>query len=472
MSALALPDGTRRGARRRSRGDAGDGLDVSYARVARLSAPMVAATATGIGAQLVVTGLIGHMDGAALYVRAVYMPIAFLFLAATTGLSVTLQVAVAQCRGRGDDAQIRRYFGGVVRSGALVYLVLGAALACSAGLLATAMRVPPGRQPAFHAFLLAMTAATAVGMVGELGSAVLRGLGRTGTSAVVTAVYVSCYLGTVVVGGLVLHGGLIAVAAGAGLAGTAEIALGLGILARSGVLPPSAVAAWKPGVPRLLAAIGLPVSASFIVLSVVNLVLLRIVAPAGQSAVAGFTVGYTVQTFVIVPAVGLGSAVSVLMNQAVAAGAVTAARTAFRRGMVIALAGYAAVTVAVLTAGGPAVSLMTGNPVIAADTRHFLAVVGPSFGCTALVLTALTVLEQVGHGPLAALLNAGYFAAVLIAGWLVMASTANLTDLYLTLLIAALVGLVTGLPIACAFAMRPRALRDPGDGGGSSEVPS
>jgi Na+-driven multidrug efflux pump len=220
-----------------------------------------------------------------------------------------------------------------------------------------------------------------------------------------------------------------------------------------------ALTTWRRGMPRLIAAIGLPVGSTYIVLCVVNLLLLRIIAPAGPYTVAGFSVGYMLETAIVVPAVGLGSAVSVLMNQSVAAGFTSAARTAFRRGMFLAGGGYAVVTVVVVVAGSHLADLMSGTPAIAAQAREFVSVVGPVFGIMALVLTALTVLEQVGYGSVAAFMNASYFAVIVTVGWLAVARTGHIPDLYKTMMIAALCSLITALPLVCAVALRPRLLR-------------
>ena len=75
------------------------------------------------------------------------------------------------------------------------------------------------------------------------------------------------------------------------------------------------------------------------------------------------------------------------------------------------------------------------------------------------ILTAVTVLEQVGHGTLTAVMNATYFGTVLAVGWVVMDSTGNIEDLYRTMMIGAVSGLIVGLPTTCAIARHPRALR-------------
>ena len=58
--------------------------DVSYQRIIRVSLPMVASAVVAVVMQVVVLALIGHMGGSALYVRSVYTPVSYLFLAMTT----------------------------------------------------------------------------------------------------------------------------------------------------------------------------------------------------------------------------------------------------------------------------------------------------------------------------------------------------------------------------------------------------
>jgi Na+-driven multidrug efflux pump len=157
-----------------------------------------------------------------------------------------------------------------------------------------------------------------------------------------------------------------------------------------------------------------------------------------------------------VPAVGLGSAVAVLMNQSLGAGGLPDSRTVFRRGLILALVGYAAVTLAVVLLGGPLANLMSGSPAVAAEARHFVAIVGPTFGCTGLMLTVLTVLEQVGHGPLAVAMNSGYFVVIVAVGWVAANARHDVSALYWTMAIAAAASLVGGLPIAARAAQRPR----------------
>jgi Na+-driven multidrug efflux pump len=401
-----------------------------------------------LGAQVVVTGVIGQMGDAALYIRSVYAPIALLLLAVTTGLSVTVQVVVARCVGRGDDRAVGVNLGSAARIGVLLAVLVGGVIVGLSGMLAALVEVPPEHVSEFRSFLVAMAAANILGVLGELTAAVLRGTGQGLPSALLTGCYVTLNLVLVTA---FSGAGLMIVPAASAIAGAVELALGIAFLRRQGIVP----AGWRPDVLRLLGPVGVPVGASYFVLFAVNLLLLRIVAPAGEAAVAGFSVAYTVQTFVIVPSVGFGSAIAVLMNQRLAAG--QEALTVLRRGLLIVAGSYAVVTLAVVAGGRSLMGLLSTSQEIVDHAARFITVVGPTFGCTALMIALVTVLEQIGHGAAAVGLNVTYFAVVIAIGEWVVADTGSGIDLgplYVTMAVAAIASLGTGLPLAWWLASR------------------
>lgn len=437
---------------------------VTYRRLTSLALPMLAASGLTTLGQVVVLALTGQLGADALYVRSVYMPVAYVFIAVTTGLAVTLQVAVAQAHGRhraagtSPERDASAWLASVSRIGVVVFAALGVVLVAGSGLLSAAVAVQSQERGLFRVFLAAMTVASTVGMLGELCSAVLRGSGRALTAALITATYVGLNIAIVTIG-VVTGAGLWVVPVAAGVAGLAEIGLGLVALRRRGLVRWPGRRGPRPGAGRLLLSIGVPVGLTSVVLAVVNVLFLRIVAPAGEAAVSGFAVGYSVQAAVIVPGVGLGSAIAVLMNQALPAGGVPAARLALRRGLVLTAVGYAAVTVLLVVAGGPVAGLLTGSPEATVVTRDFLTIAGPTFGCTGLMLTIMTVLEQTGHGPLAVGLNAFYFAAVLALGQFEIARHHHdVRALFWVMAVVTVACLASGLPIAVRAARRPRVL--------------
>ncbi|TDV54815.1 MATE family efflux transporter [Actinophytocola oryzae] len=416
----------------------------SFRRIAGLAAPLVLSNVVLLGAQVAVTGVIGRMGDAALYIRSVYAPVALLLLAVTTGLSVTVQVVVARCVGRGDERSVGANLGSAARIGVLLALLVGGVIVGLSGVLAALVEVPPEHAGTFRAFLAAMAAANVLGILGELTAAVLRGTGLGLPSALLTGCYVTLNLSIVIV---FSGAGLMIVPVASALAGAVELTAGILLLGARGIRPTGR----RPDVLRLLGPVGVPVGASFFLLFAVNLLLLRIVAPAGETAVAGFSIAYTVQTFVIVPAVGFGSATAVLMNQRLAAG--QEAMTVLRRGTLVVAGCYACVTLAVVGFGRPLMGLLSPNRDIVEHATRFITVVGPTFGATALMIALVTVLEQIGHGPAAVALNVSYFAVMIAVGEWVVTGT-DVHPLYVTMAVAALASLVTGLPIAWSLAVR------------------
>jgi hypothetical protein len=96
---------------------------------------------------------------------------------------------------------------------------------------------------------------------------------------------------------------------------------------------------------------------------------------------------------------------------------------------------------------------LSTSPEIVDHAARFITVVGPTFGCTALMIALVTVLEQIGHGTAAVALNVSYFAVVIVIGeWVV--DSVDVGPLYATMAVAAVGSLVTGLPMAWWLASR------------------
>ncbi|MFF2956637.1 MATE family efflux transporter [Kitasatospora sp. NPDC057965] len=422
-------------------------------RIAGFAAPVALSEAIALGAQFAVAAMLGAAGGHALYLRSLYTPVAFLLVALNVGLSTALQVVAARAAGSGRRAELPGHLAATARLGAGCYLMCGAVVAAGAGPLGALLDVPAADRTPFLALLAAMVAVNAVGALGELCAAVLRGSGATGRGMLLTLTSAGLLLAGVGGLGLGAGWGLTALPVSALVAGVVELLLGAVLLRRAGLLRAGLLrAAWprradggrgdgSRGEVRAAAlSVGVPVAASFLLLCAVNLALLRVVSPFGPGAVAGFTLGSTLQSAVIVPAVGFGSAIAILVNQAAAAGDRTAARRAVRSGGLLTAGCYLAVTAALWTAGAPLAARLSDDPATAGQAVRFLQLAGPSFGCTALALTALTLLEQTGHGVVAFALNLVYFGAVIAVGGRLSAARHSTDPLYLTMTAGACLG--------------------------------
>jgi Na+-driven multidrug efflux pump len=225
-------------------------------------------------------------------------------------------------------------------------------------------------------------------------------------------------------------------------------------------LPRIDVLAWRVAAARMLLAVGGPVATSYLLLFGSNLCLLWILGPFGPAVVSGFSTAYTVQTVLIVPAIALGSATAIVMNQLRGQHRDSVLPTVFRAGVRLALVSYVVAAAAAWLGRGWLADTVTGSPVIAEQVQRYLGIVLPTIALMGLVLVAVTVLEQLGAGLAAVLLNLGYFGAVLVVGGLLARQHHDFTQLYWTIAITNVVGAPVAVPLAAAL-IRRRSRRQP-----------
>ncbi|MFE6235993.1 MATE family efflux transporter [Cellulosimicrobium sp. NPDC057862] len=204
----------------------------------------------------------------------------------------------------------------------------------------------------------------------------------------------------------------------------------------------------------LLLGVGLPVGLSYLLLTVTNLVMVWVLGPSGTDVVAGFGGAATVQTLVIVPAIGLAAAVSIVMNQQWGAGELGLLPRTLRAGTVVVAGVYVVVGALVLLTAPLVAGQLSADPDVAAQAALYLRVVGPSYAGVGLVLFLLTLLEQLGYGRVAVTLNVLYHAVSLGVGGILARAGGGPTALYTTIAVTNVVGLVVMLPVAVRLVRR------------------
>jgi Na+-driven multidrug efflux pump len=212
----------------------------------------------------------------------------------------------------------------------------------------------------------------------------------------------------------------------------------------------------------LLLGVGLPVGLSYLLLTVTNLVMVWVLGPSGTDVVAGFGGAATVQTLVIVPAIGLAAAVSIVMNQQWGAGELGLLPRTLRAGTVVVAGVYVVVGALVLLTAPLVAGQLSADPDVAAQAALYLRVVGPSYAGVGLVLFLLTLLEQLGYGRVAVTLNVLYHAGSLGIGGTLARAGGGPTALYTTIAVTNVVGLVVMLPVAVRL-VRRRATEEPAE---------
>ncbi|MER7129018.1 MATE family efflux transporter [Streptosporangium saharense] len=405
----------------------------SARRVARVAGPLMYSTVAAMASQVVVLALLGRLHDESLYVRSAYTPVAFVFIAVSSALTVTLQVLVARAVGARRQGDIPALTGAVLRVGVTVYGVACLGVLAGGGWLAGAFGVEEAVREEFSRFLAVMTLVTALGFASEVVASVLRGVGATLAGAGLLTGNIVLGMGVVAVLAPVI--GLAALPVTLAVASAIELAVGVVLLRRRGLFTRASVTGRVPVLGDVLR-IGVPVGISALVLFVVNLAFLRIVAPHGQAAVAGFTFANTLHTVLIMPAIGFGSGMAIVMNHHPGA-----ELAIYRRGLALAAGGYALLTVLIVVAGVPVIRLLIDNP----NAVDFMRITGPTAGATGMILVAMTVLEHTGNGIAALMMNAQFFGFLILAA---VVFSGSVRGLCWTLAIGSTFGAVTGLPIA------------------------
>jgi len=420
-------------------------------RTAAMAVSLIAMTSAGTVLQIAVLAYLGHLGGQALYLRSVYLPFGFLTLAVAEGLTVTVQVATAELHRRNRTAEAG---GPLLVLGALGlggFLVLALSTWLVATPLAALLHVPATSRGEVRAFTVAMLIAAGMAMVATLASAALRGLGRVRLSAAL-AVAETLLICVSMLGAQALWSvGALSVPIGF-VAGSLPIAvLGWTAVVRAGVSLrwPAALA----GVLHQLRWIALPVAGSFLVLAFSSFGYLCLLRDASADEVAGFGLGQTIQTFLIVPAIAIGSAAAIASTLYGDANRRRSRTGALRTVVSLALPAYLLISTAVVLLRAPLVEALTRSAEVGSVAVDYLGTVGPSLALLGVTLAVLTFLEQTGNASGAFVLNATFFAAVLAMG-AALATPLHPHSLTLLIAFANVVGCACVLSCAVAIVRR------------------
>ena len=375
----------------------------------RFGAAILVGLLAGLVLQIFTLAFLGRLGGDALYVRAIYTPIGFLVLAVTEGLVVAAQVSsgIAARSGRRDTLRPLPTF--LALGGGALILTAGV-LAAASGAILGALDVDPADRGEVLTFVVAVCLTTVVSLVPLAGGAVLRGMGRTVASSVLSVGFTVLSIAAMTALGVWTDLGMLAVPAGTLIAGVVA-----GVAAFVLLREHTAAGSWfRRDAAVELWAFGAPVAVTFLMLSSVNFGFLRVLRDATNADIAGFNLGQGANSFFMAIAIAAGSGAAVAANlqpgevrrQIEAAGLSAAVR--------ISLPAYTAIGILAFLSRDPLSRLLTSDPEVARTTAGYFFWMGPTFVVFGGTLAVLTYLEQVGRARAALLLNAIYFTVLLV----------------------------------------------------------
>lgn len=374
--------------------------------------PIFLTSAVSAAAVLINIAVVVGFDKSYLYYLGLFLPMYYAALAIQEGLRVPVLRHAAATREDGRAAQLGLYLGLVIVLLVIGILALVGLFWLGRSFLADLYQIPEADQPTVNGFVSGLLLASMVPGVASMVLSALFGVGKSTIAGsfgiiatginVLTAYICAAYFGQGIyslVWAAVTGGGCLLLAA-------------LIVLwTQRRVLPtlrrPSAQI--KTVLSDVLA-LSLPVSFSFIAIFGFLFVFNHLVSYYGPAEVAGFGIAFRIQSFVILPAIALATALAILINGAIASGRFPLIRQYFRVGMTVAFVLYAAIAAAIYLFQEPLLRRFTSEAAEVAAGMRYLSVVAPSYLSFGPVLVLLTLLEQTGYGVRTMLVNIVFFA--------------------------------------------------------------
>lgn len=394
-------------------------LDYTTGKISGLllktAVPMLLASLVNMITQMANVFFMGHTGQDVLYVLSLYIPISFLLIALVEALQLSTQVTISRNRGK-NQTEISSLLAHYAAGGLLLTIAVGLIVILCVPLFRYYYGIADSVHPLFSGYVRGMMIAAIPAVLGAIANAALRGLGMAQQASIIAvgtaAVNVLLVYLLVRVIGLSLSGIVYANM----ISGLLSLAAAFIYLIRTGhlKLPPRV---WRMSQLILLRHVGVPVFVSYCLIFLSTLFYNGIISPYGESVIAGFGVGYRIQTMAILPGIVIGSAIGIIINQNMAEKKGERAYEGFKTGMRHSYAAYVLIAAGVWLFKDSIVSFLIVEEAARQEAAQYLSIVAPSYILMGPLMTALLTMEQTGQGYRALLLNSVYFILIVTAGF-------------------------------------------------------
>lgn len=184
-----------------------------------------------------------------------------------------------------------------------------------------------------------------------------------------------------------------------------------------------------------IAFIGSPVMGSFLLLFGFLFSFNYLVSFYGANEIAGFGIAFRIQSFVILPAIALGTSMAIHANNAISEQNYSRIRQIFFVGLGLSTVMYLAISVAVFLLQTRLVMLFTLDEAVIGSALRYLNCVAPSYLSLGVVLVLMTALEQTGQGLRVLLINIVFYSLAIGIAALLGLNKEDSTRLYLVIAI-------------------------------------
>lgn len=353
---------------------------------------------------------IGQLGSEALAAISFIFPITVASTSLGVGVMVGINSVVARALGEGDFAKAAQRANFGIVFAVACGLLMGLALWALIDPIFTAMNAPPALMPLIRAYMTPFACGFPLSLAIMGFNGVLRGQGEAKRTSTVSITYAAAnwVLNPILITGAPrVFGGF----EGYGIAGAAfatgigwglgvamalwllrgtPLPLNLGMLRGANLLDPA----------KAIIRVGLPAAFSNAINPLGLSVLTALVALEGEAAVAGFGAAGRLQSFVIVPLLGLSGAIGAIVGQNWGAGRADRAREAVYYAGGFCIVWGLIVAIGVMAAGQSFARLFTSDPAVVAEFDLYLRIAAWGYAGFGLLI--------VGNGIMNAVDKAGF----------------------------------------------------------------
>ncbi|CAE13056.1 MATE family efflux transporter [Photorhabdus sp. S12-55] len=184
-----------------------------------------------------------------------------------------------------------------------------------------------------------------------------------------------------------------------------------------------------------ISTMALPVMGSFSLVFIFLFSFNYLVSFYDAHEIAGFSIAFRIQSFIILPAIALGTAMAIHYNNSLSKRNFVRANQVFLIGLSLTGVIYIFISVAVFFLKVWLVKFFTLDELIAEAALRYLNCVSPSYFSLGIVLGLMTALEQIGQGLRVLLINITLYSLEIGIAALLGLKQEDATRLYLTIAI-------------------------------------
>ena len=369
--------------------------------------PSIVGVAAIMSIGIVDAYFIGQLGSAPLAAISFIFPITVASTSLGVGVMVGINSVVARALGEGDIERARRRANFGIVFACLCGLVMGAGLWLAIDPIFAAMNAPERLMPLIRAYMtpFALGFPLSLAIMGLNG--VLRGQGEAKRTSIVSIAYAAAnwVLNPILITGALGFEGYgiqgsayatvigwgVGVVTGVWLLRATPLPLDLATLRDCSLVDPA----------KAIIRVGLPAAFSNAINPLGLAVLTGVIAMEGEAAVAGFGAAGRLQSFVIVPLLGLSGAIGAIVGQNWGAGRIDRAREAVRYAFGFCIVWGLVVAIAMMAAGATFARIFTDDPAVVAEFDLYLKIAAWGYAGFGLLIVGNGIMNSVGKAGFA-----------------------------------------------------------------------